>query len=196
MSNRLPTPSQTVGPFFHDCLLRDDVRCDAIMDASGSSPAIRIVGRVIDGDGAGVPDAAIEVWQAAPSGAYAETTTGSSFAGFARIGTDENGGFAFTTVKPGRVPYDETSLQAPHLNIAVFARGLLNHLFTRIYFEDEPATATDPILGLVPAARRSTLIARVDAGGEVASLTRTYRFDIVLQGEGETAFLDFVARRR
>jgi protocatechuate 3,4-dioxygenase alpha subunit len=195
VSDRLPTPSQTVGPFFHDCLLRDDARCDAIVDASGSNPAIRIVGRVVDGDGAGVPDAAIEVWQAAPSGAYTEARTGSSFAGFARIGTDESGGFSFTTVKPGRVPYDDTSLQAPHLNVAVFARGLLNHLFTRIYFEDEPATATDPILGLVPAARRSTLVARVDAGGEVASLTRTYRFDIVLQGEGETAFLDFVARR-
>ena len=189
MSERLATPSQTVGPFFHDCLLRDDVRCDAIVDGTGRGSPIRVTGRVIDGDGAGVPDAVIEVWQAGPTGRYDHPRH--SFAGFARVGTDDSGRFSFTTVKPGRVPYDETTLQAPHLNIAVFARGLLNHLFTRVYFEDEPANATDPILGFVPRPRRSTLIARADATGETASLTREYRFDIVLQGEGETAFFDF-----
>ena len=195
MSEHLPTPSQTVGPFFHDCMLRPDTRCDVIVDEAGGGPAIRITGRVIDGDGAGVPDAVIEVWQATPSGRYPSPEDHSGFAGFARVGTDDGGGFSFTTVKPGRVPYDERVLQAPHLDVAVFARGLLNHLFTRIYFEDEPANAIDPILGFVPVARRATLIARADATAASTSLTRSYRFDIVLQGEGETAFFDFLVRR-
>jgi protocatechuate 3,4-dioxygenase alpha subunit len=166
------TPSQTVGPFFHDCLLRDDVRCDAIVGERGSE-SIRIEGRVLDGEGVGVPDAVIEAWQAA---------------GFARVGTDEHGRYAFTTVRPLPTPFDRTTMQAPHVSVVVFARGLLNHLFTRIYFADDAATAGDPILLRVPAGRRSTLVARADPDDR---LTRTYRFDIVLQGEGETVFFDF-----
>lgn len=195
MSARLPTPSQTVGPFFHDCLLRDNERRDAIVDPDGRAPTIRITGRVLDGDGAPVPDAVLEIWQASPAGLYSDAGPNTSLGGFARVGTDDTGTFSFTTVKPGRVPYDDASLQAPHLDVAVFARGLLNHLFTRIYFEDEPATALDPVLGFVPAERRSTLVARLDTPGDAASLTRTYRFDIVLQGDGETVFFDFLARR-
>ena len=165
------TPSQTVGPFFHDCLLRDD-RCEAMVSDEGAAQ-IRVEGRVIDGDGAGVPDAVIEMWRAA---------------GFARIGTDTGGRFSFTTTRPNRVELDGGTMQAPHLSIAVFARGLMNHLLTRIYFDDEPSTASDPILCLVAESRRPTLIARRDAGG---SLTPLYRFDIVLQGTGETVFFDF-----
>ncbi len=161
------TPSQTVGPFFHDCMLRSDARRDVIGGDEGGV-AIRVHGRVLDGDGAGVPDAVIEVWQAT---------------GFARVGTDEHGTFSFTAMR---------GLQAPHLSVAVFARGLLNHLFTRIYFDDEPSTAADPILGRVPAERRQTLIARLEPGD---GLTRTYRFDIVLQGDAETVFLDFTSPR-
>jgi protocatechuate 3,4-dioxygenase alpha subunit len=139
-------------------MLRDDARRDAIGDEGAR---IRVSGRVLDGAGAGVPDAVIEVWQAA---------------GFARVGTDEHGTFSFTT------------MQAPHLSLAVFARGLLNHLFTRIYFEDDPPTAADRVFGRVPEHRRATLIARL-APDE--SLTRSYRFDVVLQGDGETVFFDF-----
>lgn len=177
MTSHLATPSQTVGPFFHDCLLRDDARCDAIVDNEADEERIEVEGRVLDGHGAGVPDALLEIWQAA---------------GFARVGTDEDGRFSFTSVRPRPVPFDRTRMQAPHLSVAVFARGLLNHLFTRIYFEDDPATATDPILHHVPPSRRSTLIARHARAGH---LTRSYRFDIVLQGEGETVFFDFVASR-
>jgi protocatechuate 3,4-dioxygenase alpha subunit len=130
---------------------------------------------VLDGTGAAAPDAVIEVWHAA---------------GFARLGTDDDGRFSLTTARPERVPYDRSTMQAPHLSVAVFARGLMNHLFTRIYLEDEPSNATDPILGLVPDARRATLIAKAAAGD---GLTRRYLFDIVLQGEGETVFFDFKA---
>src|SRR5690349_1381342 len=167
------TPSQTVGPFFHACTLRDDARRDTIADDNGVQ--IRVEGRVLDGDGAGVPDAVIEVWQAA---------------GFARIGTDDQGRYGFSTTRPSPVPFDLTTAQAPHLSVAVFARGLLNHLFTRIYFEDEPATAADPVLTHVPDARRATLVATLAPG---RGLTPTYRFDIVLQGEAETVFFDFRA---
>ena len=166
------TPSQTVGPFFHDCLLRDDVRSDMIAGKEGGAQ-IRVEGQVLDGDGAAVPDAVIEVWHSA---------------GFARLGTDGDGRFSITTVRPERAPYDRSTLQAPHLSIVVFARGLMNHLFTRIYFEDEPSTETDPILRHVPEARRATLVAKVKAD---EGLTRRYAFDIVLQGEGETVFFDF-----
>jgi protocatechuate 3,4-dioxygenase alpha subunit len=177
-------------------MLRDGARCDAIVDAASQSPTIRVSGRVLDGDGHGVPDAVVEIWQATPGGLYTGAVTNSGFAGFARVGTDDRGVFSFTTVKPGRVPFDATSLQAPHLNVAVFARGLLNHLFSRIYFEDEPDNATDPVLGLVPPHRRSTLVARADAAAARPDLTKSYRFDIVLQGAGETVFFDFVARGR
>jgi len=192
---RLPTPSQTVGPFFHDCLLRDGARCDTIVDASGRGTPIRIAGRVVDGAREGVPDAVIEVWQADVDGFYERHADDSGIGGFARIGTDERGAYSFTTVKPGRVAYDSARMQAPHLNVAVFARGLLNHLFTRMYFADEPSTASDPILGFVPADRRATLIARRDDDREAAGLTSAYRFDIVLQGDGETVFFDFKSAR-
>ena len=172
MTSRPVTPSQTVGPFFHDCLLRADARCATIASDNGGAQ-IRVGGRVLDGDGMGVPDAVIEVCHAA---------------GFARVGTDEDGGFSFSTARPERAPYDRTTLQAPHLSVAVFARGLMNHLFTRIYFEDEPSTPTDPVLRHVPEARRGTLVAKTAAD---ESLTRRYRFDIVLQGDDETVFFDF-----
>lgn len=165
------TPSQTVGPFFHDCLLRAD-RCEGTSDDDANAQ-LRVEGRVIDGDGAAVPDAVIELWHAA---------------GFARIGTDAEGRFSFSTTRPKRVEFERGAMQAPHLSIAVFARGLLNHLLTRIYFDDDPSTATDPILRLVPEARRTTLIAKRNTGEGV---TPVYRFDIVLQGAGETVFFDF-----
>ena len=165
------TPSQTVGPFFHDCLLRED-RCDGKLGDEGGVQ-LHLEGRVIDGDGAGVPDAVLEV---------------SHTAGFVRLGTDAEGRFSLSTTRPKRVELDRGTMQAPHFSVAVFARGLMNHLFTRIYFEDEPSTESDPILRLVPEARRTTLIAR-RAPDE--RLTPLYRLDIVLQGAGETVFFDF-----
>ena len=138
---------------------------------------IQVGGRVLDGDGVGVPDAVIEVWHKE---------------GFARVGTDDDGRFSLEAIRPAPVPFDRTTMQAPHLSVAVFARGLLNHLFTRIYFEDEPSTKADPILRLVPEARRATLVARREPG---ESLTHAYQFDIVLQGETETVFFDFRAPR-
>lgn len=171
------TPTQTVGPFFHDCMLREGARREAITGVADGA-VVRVSGRVVDGDGVGVPDAVVELWQQE---------------GFARVGTDDDGRYSIETIRPSPLPFDRTTLQAPHLSVAVFARGLLNHLYTRIYFDDDPSTGADPILGRVPEARRSTLIARLERG---AGLTRSYRFDIVLQGESETVFFDFKASRR
>ena len=172
MTSRPVTPSQTVGPFFHDCMFRPGAYGDAIIGSDGGDP-IRVSGHVLDGDGVGVPDAVIEVWHGDE---------------FARVGTDEQGRFSFTAVRPEPVPFDGTTLQAPHLSVAVFARGLLNHLWTRIYFAADASTRADPILQRVPEARRATLMANPEPDG---GLTRTYRFDIVLQGEAETVFFDF-----
>jgi protocatechuate 3,4-dioxygenase alpha subunit len=174
------TPSQTVGPFFHigtSALVRPDI-------AGPDTPGERVVlrGRVLDGDGAPVDDALIEIWQADAEGRYAETPGG--FHGFGRVATDDDGAFRFTTVKPGRVPGPGGRLQAPHLAVNVFMRGLLKHLVTRIYFPDEPANAEDPILQNVPAERRATLVAR--PGTKAGEL----EWNVILQGPDETVFFD------
>ena len=186
------TPSQTVGPFFLDCLLRADARRTVLLRAGTPGDRVRIAGRVLDGDGAGVPDAMIEIWQADAAGRYRQLErdqTADAFVGFGRCATDAFGSFGFETLRPGRVAFDATRRQAAHINVAVFARGLLNHLFTRIYFADDPNHETDPVLALVPAARRTTLIAQREASAA------RYRFDVVLQGDGETVFFDFVRPR-
>jgi protocatechuate 3,4-dioxygenase alpha subunit len=195
---RLPlTPSQTVGPFFHDCLLRVDARIDSLAAESTDGVRIRVEGRVMDGDGAGVPDAVIETWQANHYGRYNHAADrrklhlDPSFLGFGRIGTDEAGRFAFATIKPGVAPRENGTGEAPHIAISVFARGLLNHLVTRMYFEDEPTNATDPVMLLVPEERRSTIIARKPTNEHGGLAAQTYQFDIVLQGSGETVFFEF-----
>lgn len=186
------TPTQTVGPFFYDCLLRPDAQRNTLVTPDTTRERIRIEGRVTDGDGQPVPDAMIEIWQANAHGRYnhpadqRDLPLDPDFTGFGRSPTDEDGTFWFETIKPGRVPFDEATTQAPHINVAVFARGLLNHLLTRLYFADEAANADDPVLACVPTERRDTLVAqRSEADGMV-----TYRFDIVLQGAGETAFFN------
>ena len=188
------TASQTVGPFFHDCLMRDDARCDVLTTDATEGTRIRVEGRVIDGDGVGVPDAVLEIWQANHHGRYnhpldrRNLPLDPAFSGYGRIATQPDGGFFFITIKPGAVPFDERRIQAPHISVAVLGRGLLNHLYTRIYFDDEPTTDADPILLAVDPARRPTLVARrVDVRGERDSV---YRIDIVLQGEGETVFFE------
>src|SRR5919197_3360987 len=147
------SPSQTVGPFFHDCLLRPDARRNVLVQPETRGERIRIEGRVLDGDGVGVPDALVEIWQANSHGRYRHPadTRGTaaldpSFTGFGRSGTDEAGRYWFETIKPGAVPFDDARVQAPHICVMVFARGLLNHLVTRLYFADELANETDPVL--------------------------------------------------
>lgn len=192
MSKLTLTGSQTAGPFFSIGLLREDARRNVLTQPETAGERIRIEGRVIDGDGAPVHDALIEIWQANAHGRYnhpddqREAPLDPSFIGFGRAGTDEDGCYWFETIKPGPVPFDDKRLQAPHIAVSVFARGLLNHLVTRLYFADEPTNADDPILQHVPADRRDTLLATRELVGE----TVVYRFDIILQGEGETAFFN------
>jgi protocatechuate 3,4-dioxygenase alpha subunit len=186
------TASQTVGPFFHDCLLREGAHTPTLVAPATAGERIRIEGRVLDGDGAGVPDAMLEIWQANAAGRYnhpldtRDLPLDPAFTGFGRTGTDAEGRYWFETVRPGPVPYDATTMQAAHICVAVFGRGLLNHLFTRLYFADDPATSADPILLRVPEERRGTLLARREEAG-AATL---YRLDIVLQGAGETVFFN------
>ena len=192
MSRPALTPAQTVGPFFAPALLREDMRRNVVAGPEIAGERIRIEGRVLDGEGTPVPDALVEIWQANSHGRYhhpADTRPlplDPRFTGFGRSGADESGAYWFETIKPGSVPYDHERAQAPHIVVTVFSRGLLNHLVTRLYFEDEPANAADPVLAHVPPERRDTLLARrEEANGAVV-----YRFDIVLQGTGETAFFN------
>jgi protocatechuate 3,4-dioxygenase alpha subunit len=193
------TSSQTVGPFFHDCLMREDARCDVLCTPATEGTRIRVEGRVIDGDREPVPDAVLEVWQANAHGRYNHPADvrgpplDRAFTGYGRIATDADGRYAFTTVKPGSVPFDDERRQAPHISIAVLGRGLLNHLYTRLYFDDEAANADDPVLAKVPAERRATLVARRADGSHDE---RVYRFDVVLQGEDETVYFDFITASR
>ncbi|HZP19054.1 MAG TPA: protocatechuate 3,4-dioxygenase subunit alpha [Bauldia sp.] len=186
------TPSQTVGPFFafaltptayaYPALAGDDLRTD---DAVGEP--ILIEGRVFDGAGEPIPDAMIEIWQADGAGRYPGAGSNARFKGFGRSETRNGGAYRFVTVKPGAVAGPGGGLQAPHINVGIFARGLLKRLFTRLYFADEQANGSDAILAMVPADRRATLIARRD--GTRDGLPR-YVLDFRLQGDGETAFFE------
>lgn len=189
------TPSQTVGPFFAfgldpkgDYAWAQTFSNDLTADAAGER--IRVEGRVLDGDGKPVNDALIEIWQADSAGRYAHPADtrrpNAKFTGFGRTGTDAQGAFSFMTIKPGSVPGPDGKPQAPHILLAVFARGMPRQCYTRIYFADEAGNAGDPLLALVPADRRSTLIAKRDAkNGQPV-----YAFDIRLQGQGETVFFE------
>src|SRR2546430_8130187 len=188
----LLTGSQTVGPFFSPALLREDARRNVLTGPETAGERIRIEGRVLDSDGMPVPDAMVEIWQANAHGRYNHPANqGSapldpSFTGFGRSGTAEDGTYWFETVKPGPIPFDGEKLQSPHICVAVFARGLLNHLVTRLYFEDEPTNAANPLLQHVPDHRQATLLARREPG----SARDVYRFDIVPQGSRETALFN------
>lgn len=205
------TPSQTVGPFFHyglpwkggaDLVGRSEMgaRADLFDEAhyllNLSSPTgtpigevIEVAGRVLDADGKPVPDAMIELWQANAAGRYASADDARAdvpvdphFVGFGRAAVDADGVFRFRTIRPGRVPGPGNTLQAPHLALSVFGRGLLRRLATRLYFEDGEGNDVDPVLEAVPRARRETLIARRVDG--------VWWLDIALAGERETVFFD------
>ncbi len=190
------TPSQTVGPFFAYGLTPEQygypfrsLAGPVLVDEETPGERIRIAGRVLDGESKAVPDAMIEIWQADGAGRYAHPADGRGsnlrFKGFGRCGTgtDPEHRFVFETIKPGRVGDG----QAPHVNMIVFMRGMLCHVYTRIYFDDEvEANARDPVLASVEEARRHTLIAvrNTTPGGPV------YRFDLHMQGPDETVFFD------
>ena len=184
------TGNQTVGPFLHIGLAW--LNTDRIAAPGVHGERVSIQGRLLDGDGVGVGDGMIEVWQANAQGRYAhpedmqKKSLEPGFKGFGRIPTNSKGAFRFSTIKPGSVPGPGGAAQAPHLVIAVFMRGLLKHLATRIYFPGEPANAKDPLLRLVPPARRETLIAR-----KIANRKGVLEWNVVLQGKGETVFFDF-----
>ena len=184
----MSSPSQTVGPFYHLGLTcNPGLGRLAGPDAKGRP--IRIRFRLLDGDGAPVPDGMIELWQADASGKYDHPADAQAiapdpaFCGFGRLSTDGDGCCVFETIYAGRVPDGHGGCQAAHINVSVFARGLLERLCTRVYFEDDPALAQDPVLALVPEDRRGTLIAHAGGPGE-------WHFEIRLQGEGETVFFD------
>jgi protocatechuate 3,4-dioxygenase, alpha subunit len=185
------TPSQTVGPFYAIGLTRKPMNVMATEAMQGQR--IRIEGQVFDGDGVPIPDVMVEIWQANAYGRYnhpddkQEKPLDPTFSGWGRSGTDEKCFYSFETIKPGPVPGNDGAVQAPHVNVCVFARGMLVHAYTRMYFADEAANAHDPVLNSIKnKKRRETLIAipGMDNGKTV------YRFDIRLQGENETVFFD------
>jgi protocatechuate 3,4-dioxygenase, alpha subunit len=171
------TPAQTVGPFLSLGLTWPDGPC--VVDPA-TPGAIRIGGRLLDGQGHPVGDGLIETWQADPDGRFPPT-----FRGFGRCLTDGQGSWEIVTLKPAPLPTADGGTEAPHVDVSVFARGLLHRLVTRVYFADEQvANSTDPVLGPLPDdAARATLVARQVEGG--------YRLDIHLQGQHETVFFVF-----
>ena len=172
------TPSQTVGPYFRIGL--DWPQAWRLASAERGATTVHLCGRLYDGDGAPVPDALIEIWQADGEGCY-HPQRSEGFRGYGRCAVDAQGEFRFETIKPGAVVAPDGGHQAPHINLLVMARGLLQHLYTRVYFPDDTHLhGTDAVLACVPAARRPTLVARA-IGGEL-------HFDIHLQGEHETVF--------
>ena len=196
------TPSQTVGPFFAYGLTPKgrahwdpngtyswkQTVGDNLVTPDAAGEKIRLEGQITDGDGAPISDAMIEIWQADAQGRYASPgdarrPSNAKFKGFGRSATDKNGMFGFETIKPGAVPGPNGKAQAPHIVFCIYSRGMLRQVYTRAYFADETANAADQILNLVPADRRQTLIARKEQGN-------AYRFDIRVQGEGETVFFE------
>ena len=174
--------SQTVGPFFHVGLSALTVSDLAGPDVDGER--ITLEGLILDGARDPIPDALVEIWQANAHGKYAPETE-PAFRGFGRVATNPEGYFRFDTIRPGRVPGPNGKLQAPHIEVCIFMRGLLKQLVTRVYFADDPTNEADYVLSLIEPWRRSTLIARsIEAGGSL------YRWNILLQGSDETVFFD------
>jgi protocatechuate 3,4-dioxygenase alpha subunit len=187
--SELLTPSQTVGPYFSMRLPWPE---GPYVVPEGTPGAVTIYGRLIDGAGDPIPDGLIETWQADPGGRFAHPADprgpvpdgDKGFRGFGRAATGHDGTYKIVTLKPGALPFGDGRTEAPHIDVSVFSRGMLDRSVTRIYFPDEAAANdADPVLEAVPAGRRATLIA-VPAGDN------RLRFDIYMQGEGETVFFD------
>ncbi len=181
------SPSQTVGPFFHFGIATEPILGRMIgPDTAGERIRLRV--RVVDGAGAPVPDALVELWQADAAGNYVEEPAraggdpGEAFRGWGRLPTGATGECEFETIRPGQTAAGDGRPLAPHISVCLFARGMLRHVFTRIYFAGDPMLEGDPVLALVPGPRRETLLARPSEGG--------WTFDIRLQGERETVFFD------
>jgi protocatechuate 3,4-dioxygenase alpha subunit len=200
------TPSQTVGPFFAYGLTPKgrahwdpngtyswkETVGDNLVTPDAEGTKIRLEGQIVDGDGAPISDAMIEIWQADAQGRYASPRdprrpSNAKFKGFGRSATDKNGMFGFDTIKPGAVPGTNGKTQAPHIVFCIYSRGMLRQVYTRCYFADEVANASDQILNLVPADRRQTLIAKK---GQEQGQGNAYRFDIRVQGDNETVFFE------
>jgi protocatechuate 3,4-dioxygenase alpha subunit len=185
------TASQTVGPFFHFGLILGGE--NVLVNERTSGERVYVEGRVLDGAGEPVSDALVEIWQADAQGIFNHPAdprhqqADPFFRGFGRFGTAGDGKFWFKTIKPGPVSWDDQQDQAPHINIRVFARGMLIHAVTRLYFSDESANQADPVLNSIEDAnRRQSLITRRVESADLP----TYHFDIHLQGERETIFFD------
>ncbi len=171
-----------MGPYFRiglDCLIGQ------VPVGELSPDTIEIHGKVLDRDGNSVSDALLELWGANEFGVYAGALPNSSGkpAGFHRVATDPDGNFSLALKKPGATPIGDGRLQAPHMLVLVFARGLLRHLITRVYFEHEAANAVDPVLLTIPEERRHTLVARSDA-----DCPQAFQWNVILQGDNETVF--------
>jgi protocatechuate 3,4-dioxygenase alpha subunit len=182
-----PTPSQTVGPYLH-LGLTDAWSISRIAGDGAKGERVWLTFRVLDGNGAPVPDAMIELWQADSAGNYANqesSADGTAFRGFGRLATAEDGSCTFETIRPGCVPGPGETVQAPHINVSILGRGILKRLSTRVYFAGEAANASDPVLTSVPKNRRGTLLAQRDA-----ARASNWIFDVHLRGEGETVFFD------
>lgn len=181
------SPSQTIGPFFHDAIMRAPWRTELVPIGSPLGEVIRLQGCIRREGGRVVDDALIELWQAGPEGYYAGSTRHASelgFGGFGRAASNADGRFAFVTLRPGVVTAPDGSRQAPHVNLHLFARGLMDRIATRIYLPDGLEPSRDPVLATVEANRRHTLIAEHVGDRPVD----TYHIDLLLRGEGETVF--------
>jgi protocatechuate 3,4-dioxygenase alpha subunit len=174
----IPSASQTVGPFFNFALT-SNAALGVLARDGAKGERIQLAFRVLDGDGNPTPgDSMVELYQADAAGSY--QTSDATFSNFGRLETAANGECTFQTVKPGAM-----GKNAPHVNVVVFARGLLKQLYTRAYFTGDPANSTDPVLALVPEARRGTLMAKPDE-----KEPGLWRFTVCMQGEHETVFFD------
>lgn len=188
MSQYEQSPSQTIGPFFHNALIQMTDDQNVLVNEKTAGQKIIITGLVLDGDGEPVTDSMVEVWQADANGYFNhpadpnQAKADPEFMGHGRSQAVDAGRFSFTTVKPGVIAGEVT----PYINLRVFARGMLIHAISRIYFSDESANENDAVLNRVPAERRHTLVAKLDP----AEAIPTYRFDLNMQGDNETVFFN------